>query len=62
MIFKGGFIIPAGVLGGIKSGDRQRAIFGDMHMALLLANEARLLCDGLGVRHSMFSEDPPGDE
>lgn len=55
--------IPAGVLGGMSNGDKQRPIFGDKHMllphTLPLANDAKLLCDGLVV---LRSESDAGDE
>lgn len=56
--------IPAGVLGGINSGDKQRApILGDKQVRLLFPNrETRLFCDGLGVRKSPVSIEVAGDE
>lgn len=51
--------------GGISSGDKHRLIFGDRHMVLphapLLAIDAKLVCDALGVFVSLASVEA-GDE
>lgn len=57
--------MPACERGGISNGDKHRLIFGDRHIELphapLLAIDAKLVCDALGVFVSLASVEA-GDE
>lgn len=62
-----GFLhLPGCVRGGINNGDRHLPIFGDMQIvlppALLLAIDAKLLWEGLGVFISGVLSVEAGDE